>query len=165
MRNIKSGKTRNRLCLAFLLTIILSLTLTGCGLFPSADQNKENEIRLRIQLDLKEDIGLLVIDASYDGIETSGGISNVDKTMLKKDELLDWTIDKQFYENANDTGHLKLRLRVVTEYCDPNYDNIYPEELVVLLEPIEFDASFGESYEITITGSHAEGYQATLEEP
>ena len=165
MTIIKSGRTRNSRCLAFLLAIILSLTITGCGLFPRADQNKENEIRLRIQLDLKEDIGLLVIDASYDGIETSGGISNVDKTMLKKDELLDWTIDKQFYENANDTGHLKLRFRVVTEYCDPNYENIYPEELVVLLEPIEFEAAFGETYEITITGSHAEGYQATLEEP
>ncbi len=165
MTIIKSGKTRNRLCLAFLLTIILSLTLTGCGLFPRADQNKENEIRLRIQLDLKEDIGLLIIDASYDGIETSGGISNADKTMLKKDELLDWSIDKQFYENADDTGHLTLRFRIVTDYCDPNYENIYPEELVVLLEPIELEAAFGETYQITITGSQAEGYQATLEEP
>ncbi len=63
----------------------------------------EDEIRLVIQLDLKEEIGLLILDNTLDGTETSGGISNTDRTMLKLDELLYWTISKEVYDNPADT--------------------------------------------------------------
>ena len=69
-------------------------------------ENNENEIALQIQLDLKENVGLLISDSDIDGEEERGGISNADKTMLKKDDLIYWSIDKQHYETAADTVEL-----------------------------------------------------------
>ena len=59
---------------------------------------------------------------------------------------------------------LSVRFRVITEYCDPNYENDYPEEYTVLLDPISFNADFRETYHITITGDKENGYQASLDE-
>ena len=104
----------------------------------------ENEIALQIQLDLKEDVGLLIIDSDIDGQKESGGISNADKTMLKKDDLIYWSIDKQHYETVSDMVELLLNFTVITEYCDPNYENIYPEEYTMPMKPITFTAKAGD---------------------
>ena len=126
-------------------------------------QTNADEISLQIQLDLKEDIGLLLIDSDIDGNVSSGGSSNADKTMLKKDDQIYWPIERQNYENVPDTVELSLRFTVVTEYCEPNYENTYPEEYQIPMEAITFPAKFGESYSIRITGDKTNGYQAVLE--
>lgn len=150
------------LCL-FLLVVALAVCGSRCSQSEEGPpQAAEDEISLILQLDLKEDIGLLILDNSLDGVETSGGISNVDKTALKHDEVLHWTLSKQDYNNPADTVDLSIRFRVITEYCDPNYENNYPEEYTVLLDPISIRAAFGESYHITITGDKTKGYQAAL---
>ena len=121
------------------------------------------QILLQIQLDLKEDIGLLVIESDIDGSKASGGISNADKSMLKKDETLYWQIDKQSSEPLSDTVGLSLRFTIITAYCDPNYENVYPEEYTMPLETVAFAAKYGETYAIRIVGDKASGYRAVLE--
>lgn len=148
-----------------LLVVMLAACISGCGQQDNAPQAMEDEIKLLIQLDLEEDIGLLVLDNTLDGVETSGGISNADKSMLKRNDIVDWTISKQDYGNPADTADLSVRFRVITEYCEPNYDNDYPEEFTVLLDPISFKAEFGKSYHVTITGDKESGYQAALNNP
>ena len=54
----------------------------------------DDEIALQIKLDIKEDIGLIIIDYDVNGSKGSGGISNADKTMIKHDELLIYTLSK-----------------------------------------------------------------------
>ncbi|NMA66042.1 MAG: hypothetical protein GX957_07335 [Clostridiaceae bacterium] len=51
-------------------------------------QVADDEIRLEIQLDVEEDIGLFIIDREVGGNDFSGGLSNADKSLLKHDELL-----------------------------------------------------------------------------
>lgn len=127
-------------------------------------QTNADEISLQIQLDLKEDIGLLLIDSDIGGNVSSGGSSNADKTMLKKDDCIYWPIERQNYENVPDTVELSLRFTVVTEYCEPNYENTYPEEYQIPMDAITFPAKFGEAYSIRITGDKTNGCQAALEQ-
>ena len=94
-----------------------------------------------------------------------GGISNADKSDLKSNEVLYWSLHKQEYEYPAETVNLSVRFRVITEYCDPNYENNYPEEYTVLLDPISVKAEFGGTYNITITGDKENGYQASLGKP
>ena len=70
-----------------LLVMLLAVSMSGCsGSDDAPPQVAEDEILLIIQLDLKEDIGLLILDQNLDGVETSGGISNADKSDLKSNE-------------------------------------------------------------------------------
>ena len=148
-----------------LLVMMIAACMSGCsGSDAVQPQAAEDEIILIIQLDLKEDIGLLILDNNMDGAETSGGISNADKSKLKRDEVLYWTVSKQDYDHLADTADLWIRFRVITEYCDPNYENDYPEEYTVLLDPISFKANFGETCHITITGDQENGYLAALDQ-
>lgn len=126
-------------------------------------QSDGQQINLQIQLDLKEDIGLLIVESDIDGSKASGGISNADKSMLKKGETLYWQIDKQNSDNLSDTVGLSLRFTIITAYCDPNYENVYPEEYTMPLEAVSFAAKYGETYAIRIEGDKANGYRAVLE--
>ena len=45
----------------------------------------DNEIALHLQLDVEEDVGLLVYDYRADSYEYSGGISNADGSLIKRD--------------------------------------------------------------------------------
>ncbi len=150
----------------FLILIALILPvclLTGCG--TTDPPVAEDEIMLKIRLDLKEDIGLLVIDADLSGVKTSGGISNADRTPLKRDEVLYWSFSRQDYGISSDTADLVLYFRIITEYFDPNYENIYPEEYTVPLDEVSLTADFGKLYTLKISGDESSGYQAVFESP
>lgn len=142
--------------------VLAILILVYHGTHGSAQTNAD-EISLQIQLDLKENIGLLLIDSDMDGSVSSGGSSNADKTMLKKDDCIYWPIERQNDENIPDNVTLSLRFTVVTEYCEPNYENTYPAEYQIPMEAITFPAEFGKSYSIRITGDKTNGYRAVLE--
>ena len=123
----------------------------------------DDEIALHIQLDTKEDVGLLVFDYWADGHEYSGGISNADKSLIKHNSagnIVVW--NKRQFNSSSDTVELSMQLRVITEYVDPNYKNIYPEDITRYIDPILWEAHFGESYFVTITGDKASGYKAAL---
>lgn len=147
-----------------LLVMVLAVYLSGCRGSDATPQAAEDEIKMEIELDVKEDIGLLILDNKVDGTETSGGISNADRSKLKHDEALYWSLSKREYKVAANTVDLSVRFRVITEYCDPNYENQYPEEYTVFIDPISFQAEFGKVYHITITGDRESGYHATLDE-
>lgn len=136
------------------------MTAAGCG-YPKVSKD---EIRLMIRLDAEEDIGLLIVDTDVNGIQASGGISNADRTELKCDELLDWTINRADYDMKEESVSLSVRFRVITEYCDPNYENVYPEEYTVYLEPVSSDVIFGNEYHMTVTGSEENGYHVTMDD-
>ena len=121
-----------------------------------------DEIALIIQLNTEEDIGLLVFDYSVDGREQSGGISNANKTELKHDEQMIWVWNREDLECSADVINLTMQFRIITEYVDPNYENVYPDSLTRTLAPISFDARFGESYSFVITGDNMNGYQIAL---
>ena len=124
---------------------------------PAAD-----EIALHIQLDTEEDIRLLVYDYRAEGHEYSGGISNADESLIKhdSDNIVVW--NKEELNTFSDTFELSMQFRIITEYVTPNYENIYPDDITKYMEPISWDANFGESYFITITGDKTNGYKAIL---
>ena len=71
---------------------------------------------------------------------------------------------EQDFENPEDVENLSLNFTVITEYVDPNYENVYPAEYTKPAGEITLNARFGETYSITITGSRAGGYEAVLTE-
>jgi len=125
----------------------------------------EDEIALRITLDTKEDFGLLIIDyKDENGSGGQGGMSNANKSLLKHDEQLFYTLPKHAFANPSNPENLSIQFTVITEYVDPNIDNIYPAEYTVPMDAISLKANFGESYSIIISGDRVNGYKAVLEE-
>lgn len=123
----------------------------------------DDEIALHIQLDIGEDIGLLVFDYHADGQEYSGGISNADRSLLKNNSNMIQVWNRQELNSSSGTVTLSIQFRIITEYVEPNFENIYPEDITKYIDtPISLNAHFGEEYFITITGDKASGYKAVL---
>ena len=118
--------------------------------------------RTTSQVDTKEDIGLLVYDYQAGGRTYSGGISNADGSLIKhdSDNIVVW--NREELNNISDPFELSMQFRVITEYVKPNFENIYPEDITKYAEPIAWEAGFGETYHITITGNRVDGYKAVL---
>lgn len=125
----------------------------------------DDEIRMEIQLDVEEDIGLFIIDLEVAGETFSGGISNADKSLLKQDELLVNHYTKEDLNKLEDLDDLKVRFSIITKYVDPNYENIYPEDDTKRMDWMTIDARYGETYRFKVTGSADQGYQVVLENP
>ena len=121
------------------------------------------EITLEIKLDLKEDIGLIIIDYEVDDISGSGGISNANKTLISHNDTLTYTLNKQEFNNLSNIENLIINFKIITKYIDPNYENIYPEEYTSIIAPIQIKAHYGETYHLTITGDKTNGYIAKYE--
>lgn len=145
-------------CAAVLITaaVFVSAFFVSCG----TPDVSPNEIRLRIRLDLGEEIGLLLIGSDVNGSLSEGGASNADKSMLGKDEVIYWSIDKQHSGTVSDSADVTLSFSVVTEYFPPNYGNNYPQECVIHMPDISFAVQFGKSYDVPITGDKVNGYHA-----
>ncbi len=124
----------------------------------------KDELALRIQFDTREDVGLLVYDYYMDGRQHGGGMSNADGSMMKHDDqvFVVWDRNAEELKITADTGDLWIRVRIITEYFTPNFENIYPEEITRYLEPLSWKADFGKAYDITITGDRDKGYVAVL---
>jgi hypothetical protein len=142
--------------------LLLALVLYGSGVLEGPPEASDDEILLKIRLDLGEDIGLLLIDHRVDGNEGCGGISNADKSMLKRGEVLYWSFERA-PDDASESAEVTVRFTVVTEYADPNFDNIYPEETMIPLEPVSFSARYGEIVSVRIEGDRAGGYRVAAE--
>lgn len=145
------------------IVIVLGLSLAGYNqIIPDEYVPAADEIALHIQLDVEEDIGLLVYDYCAAGHEYSGGISNADGSLIKRDSdnIVVW--NKEELNNLSDTFELSMQFRIITEYVAPNYENIYPDDITRYMEPISWQAHFGESYFITITGDKTNGYKTVL---
>ena len=142
---------------------LLSVVILGKWLNLGELIVKEDEIALQIKLDLAEDIGLLVYDYTANGHDFSGGVSNADKSLLKHDEVLTSVWNKQELNCYDDKVDLWFRFRIITEYTDPTFVNVYPEEITERCNEIAWTADFGKTYNIKISGSKATGYTVTVE--
>ena len=58
---------------------------------------------------------------------------------------------------------LSIQFKIITEYVEPNYENIYPAEYTKPLEAIDLKVNYGNSYNITISGDKTNGYKAVSE--
>lgn len=155
---------KKRIGIVVVIAVILGLSfILYRQTIPGGYVPAEDEIALHIQLDIKEDIGLLVFDYSANGSKQSGGMSNADKSLMKHDECLINVWNQETLQCSAETVELSIQFRIVTEYADPNYDNIYPADITKYVDnPISWKAHFGESYFITITGDQTNGYTAVL---
>ena len=145
------------------IVVMLGLSLVFYNqIIPNEYVPADDEIALHLQLDTEEDVGLLVYDYRADSHEYSGGISNADGSLIKhdSDNIVVW--NREELNNLSDTFELSMQFRIITEYVDPNYENVYPDDITKYMEPISWEAHFGESYCITITGDQTNGYQAVL---
>ena len=103
----------------------------------------DNEIALHIQLDTKEDIGLLVYDYRADGQEYSGGTSNADRSLIKHDSDVFVVWSQEELDTTSDEVKLSIQFRIITEYVNPNYENVYPESITKYANPLSLEARFG----------------------
>ena len=124
----------------------------------------DDEIALHIQLEMKEDVGLLVYDYSANSHQYSGGTSNADKSLIKNDDNIVVVLNKQQLNSSSDAVELSMQFRIITEYVTPNYENIYPEDITRYADSISWKAQFGKSYYITVSGDKTNGYTAILNE-
>ena len=151
-----------------IFSIIIVFILLGLSIviytemIPDDYVPKDDEIAINIKLDTKEDIGLIIFDYIVDNHEYSGGISNANKSLIKRNSnnIIVW--NKQELNTNSDTVEIMIQFRIITEYVDPNFENIYPEDITKYLNPISFKANFNESYYINITGDNVNGYEAKL---
>ena len=147
------------------IVVMLGLSLVFYNqIIPNEYVPADDEIALHLQLDTEEDVGLLVYDYRADSYEYSGGISNADGSLIQhdSDNIVVW--NKEELNNISDSFELSMQFRIITEYMAPNYENIYPDDITRYLEQISWEAHFGESYFITITGDRTDGYKAVLNE-
>lgn len=145
------------------IVVVLGLSLVVYNqIIPNEYVPTDDEIALHIQLDTEEDVGLLVYDYCADGHEYSGGISNADGSLIKhdSDNIVVW--NREELNNLPDTFELSMQFRIITEYVAPNYENVYPDDITKYMEPISWEAHFGESYFIAITGDKTNGYKVIL---
>ena len=143
--------------------IVLGLSLVIYNqIIPDEYVLADDEIALHLKLDTEEDVGLLVYDYRAGGHEYSGGISNADGSLIQHDSgnIVVW--NREELNLSSDPFELTMQLRIITEYVAPNYENVYPDDITKYMEPISWEAHFGESYCITITGDQTNGYQAVL---
>lgn len=151
------------IAIVFLVVIGLGFIIydqTFSGEYMPAD----DEISLHIQLEMKEDVGLLVYDYSANSHQYSGGTSNADKSLIKNDDNIVVVLNKQQLNSSSDAVELSMQFRIITEYVTPNYENIYPEDITRYADPISWEAQFGKSYYITVSGDKTNGYTAILNE-
>ena len=143
--------------------IVLGLSLVIYNqIIPDEYVPADDEIALHLKLDTEEDVGLLVYDYRAGGHEYSGGISNADGSLIQhdSDNIVVW--NREELNLSPDPFELTMQFRIITEYVAPNYENVYPDDITKYMEPISWEAHFGESYCITITGDQTNGYQAVL---
>ena len=148
------------------IAAIVALALGSIAIYSQTISSEsvpaDDEITLHIQLDTEEDVGLLIYDYCANGHEYSGGISDADGSLIQhdSDNIVVW--NREELNLSSDTFELSMQFRIITEYVAPNYDNVYPDDITKYMEPISWEARFGESYCITITGDQTNGYQAVL---
>src|SRR5699024_5976737 len=143
--------------------IVLGLSLVIYNqIIPDEYVPADDEIALHLKLDTEEDIGLLVFDYRAGSHEYSGGISNADGSLIKRDSENIVVLNREELNQSDDSFELSMQFRVIIEYVTPNVENIYPDDITKYAEPIALEAGFGETYHITITGNRVDGYKAVL---
>lgn len=143
----------------FILSFIIYKYVNSSEYTPAND-----EIALRIQFDIKEDIGLLIFDYVVNGHKFSSGISNTDRSLIKHDDQIIHVWNKEELQASSCPLDLSIKFRIITEYVEPNFENSYPKEMTRVLKPIVLKADYGKIYDLTITGDRTNGYKVLINE-
>lgn len=124
------SKKRITIAIAVIIVMVFACKLLYNQTISNEYVPADDEIALHIQLDTKEDIGLLIYDYCANAHEYSGGMSNANRSLLKHNDkmIVVWN-KQQLSNNAADTVTLSIQFRIITAYVDPNYENIYPENI------------------------------------
>ncbi len=92
------------------IAAIVALALGSIAIYSQTISSEsvpaDDEITLHIQLDTEEDVGLLIYDYCANGHEYSGGISNADRSLLKRNEELIVVWNQQALNKNNDIKYL-----------------------------------------------------------
>ena len=105
------------------IVVVLGLSLVVYNqIIPNEYVPADDEIALHLQFDTEEDIGLLVYDYRVDSHEYSGGISNADGSLIKRDADNIVVLNKEELNNIANTFELSMQFRIITEYVAPNYE-------------------------------------------
>ena len=149
-----------------IIFLIILLSINLCLIIiknNKVDETKtsDDEIILQINLDVPKDFGLLLIEYETKDASGSGGVSNANKSLIKHNDNLTYSLSKQDFNNASDITDLTLTFKIVTEYVEPNYEDNYLASLSFTLNPVQINAHYGNTYHITIT-SDENSYQAIL---
>lgn len=155
--------SKNKIWIAIALIAALGLGFIVYNQINSGEYiPTDDEIALHIQLNTQEDVGLLVYDYSVNNHKYSGGTSNADKSFIKHDEDIIVVWNKDELNSSSDVVEWSMQFRLITEYVTPNYENIYPDDITKYIDPISWEAHFGETYFVTISGDKTNGYTAVL---
>lgn len=170
---MKKTLSANRIII--IIAVSAAVVITACAvfgaivlfklIFPGEYVVGEDETALYITLELDEDIGLIVYDYTADGRVYSGGVSNANRSMIKRNDVIINVWDKKQLECDGETVDLTFKFRIITEYIDPNYENVYPVELTRYIDPVSLRAEFGNAYKIVISGGKESGYKALVAAP
>ena len=147
--------------LIILLSIILCIIINKNNKVEETKTSDE-EIIFQIDLDVPKDFGLLLIEYETKDASGSGGVSNANKSLIKHNDKLTYSLSKQDFNNASDITDLTLTFKIVTKYVEPNYDDNYPASSIIELKPLQIKAQYGNTYHITITTDDKNSYQASL---
>src|SRR5699024_97213 len=129
------------------IVVVLGLSLVVYNqIIPNEYVPADDEIALHLQFDTEEDIGLLVYDYRVDSHEYSGGISNADGSLIKRDADNIVVLNKEELNNVADTFELSMQFRIITEYVVLAADDITKS-----IESIAWEPQFGAAYFITMT--------------
>lgn len=136
---------KKTLCI-LLLSVLL---LTGC----SNSASTENEFYVNFTNNTADELYFIHMEYAIDGIPCGGGgTGNADGSMVSIGEKFSCGfIPRDFPENA-DLSKFQIQLFLL----DAN-ETEYPVENI-----IEIHASYGNTYEISLTGNTTEGYTAHL---
>ncbi len=98
--------------------LVLGLGLVVCSrMLPGEYVPAADEIALKIQFDTAEDVGLLVYDYQADGHEYSGGISNVDGSLIRRDSETIVVWDLSELAPRAEPFELSIQFRVLNRVC------------------------------------------------
>lgn len=121
------------------IVVVLGLSLVVYNqIIPNEYVPADDEIALHLQFDTEEDIGLLVYDYRVDSHEYSGGISNADGSLIKRDADNIVVLNKEELNNVADTFELEksvfirallLRYQFPVHFCQYRFV-LFPEYLV-----------------------------------
>lgn len=155
------NKKKIKIAIAIVIVLLFGIVLY-VQIIPNEYEPADDEIALHIQLDIKEDIGLIVFDYIVDEHEYSGGMSNADKSLIGHNSNMIQVWNKQELSSSSDSVDISIQFRIITEYIEPNYENMYPKNITKYVDgPISWNANFGKEYFITITGDKQSGYTVT----
>lgn len=143
--------------------LFIVILILGCFHYLTSSKEyapQEDELVLHIQLNTDDEVGLIVYDYEIEDHQYSGDISNADSSLIKQGEDNIVLLKQSDLNCLSQSFDFSIQIRIINEYVQPNFENIYDEDITEYTYPITFNAEFGNSYYISVIGNKQIGYKA-----